>query len=136
VSVNLRTVALVTGVIAILYGLGFLIVPGPILAVLDVQLPEEGLLVARFFGAHLMALGVIDVLARESLDAPAPQENARNAIVSGNVISSALSALLALWGVFGGLTNELGWGNVVLTALIAVAWTYTGFLRSSSGRAA
>ena len=130
---SLRIVALVTGVIGILYGLGFLVVPAPILAVLGVQLPVEGLLVARFFGAHLTALGVIDVLARESLDA---NENARNAIVSGNVISSALSALLALWGIVAGLTNALGWGNVVLTALIAVAWGYTGFARSSSARAA
>lgn len=131
---RLRTVALVTGVIAILYGLGFLVVPAPILALLGVQLPEEGLLVARFFGAHLIALGVLDVLARKSLDVAARPENARTAIVSGNVISSALSALLALWGVVAGLTNELGWGNVVLTALIAVAWGYTGFARPSSAR--
>jgi hypothetical protein len=133
---SLRTVALVTGVIGILYGLGFLVVPAPILAVLGVQLPEAGLLVARLFGANLTALGVIDVLARNSLDTAARPENARNAIVSGNVISSALSALLALWGVVAGLTNELGWGNVVLAALIAVAWGYTGFARSSSARAA
>lgn len=133
---RLRTVALVTGVIAILYGLGFLVVPAPILAVLGVELPEEGLLVARFFGAHLIALGVVDVLARDSLDATARPESARNAIVSGNVTASALSTLLALWGVVAGLSNELGWGNVVLAALIAVAWAYTGFARSSSARAA
>jgi hypothetical protein len=129
---SLRTVALVTGIIGIVYGLGFLIVPAPILDLFGVQLPEEGLLIARFFGAHLLALGVLDVLARESLDAAARPENARNAIVWGNITSSALSAVLALWGILAGLSNELGWGNVVLTVLIAAAWGYVGFARSSA----
>jgi hypothetical protein len=55
---RLNTLLLLAGLLALLFGLGFLLVPGPLLAGYGVTADPAAILMARFFGAALVQLGL------------------------------------------------------------------------------
>ena len=58
---------LFAGLIALLFGLGFLLVPISVLSPYAVTTDASGLLLARFFGASVVELGLLLILVRHLL---------------------------------------------------------------------
>jgi hypothetical protein len=69
---RLNVLLLIAGLVALLFGLGFLLVPGPLLAGYGVTADPAAILMARFFGAALVQLGLVLYLTRDVAD-PAGQ---------------------------------------------------------------
>jgi hypothetical protein len=61
----LRTLLLIAGLIALAFGLGFLLVPRPVLALYGVMADPTVVLIARFFGAVLVQIGLVLYLIRD-----------------------------------------------------------------------
>lgn len=129
---TIRNLAIVSAVLAVLFGLGALLVPAQFLAPFGVELPEAGLLVTRLFGAHLVALSVVDWFARDDLRGGGRPGTERG-IVLANILAPALSIVLVVTGMLGGIVGAIGWVNVALLAIIGVGWIYLGLLGGTDG---
>lgn len=114
----------VTGVIGVLFGLGFLLAPAPVLAQYGVQTDPAGLFVGQLFGAALLELGLVFFLARRVED-----PNTMRVIALGACIGELAGLWVALRIQLTGLTNAMGWSTVVIYGLLAL-----GFGRFAFGR--
>jgi hypothetical protein len=118
-DMKLGLVFTLNAVIAIAFGVAFVIVPSEVLAAYGVTLTPGTALVARLFGAALVGFGVISWFARSA----APSEAVR-AIVLGFCIDSFVGCVVALQGQLAGTVNALGWSTVVLYGFFAVAYAF------------
>jgi hypothetical protein len=124
---NIHNLAVVSAVVAGLFGLAALLFPAPFLALFGVELPEAGLVVTRLFGADVVAIAVLDWFARGDLRGGG-RPGAERGIVLANVLSTALSITLVVGAILGGIVNPFGWVTVAILAVIGLAWVYLGML--------
>jgi FtsH-binding integral membrane protein len=120
---RLSTLLLVAGVLALVFGLGFLLGPGALLPMYGIQPDPATILMARFFGAALTHLGIALYLVREVRD-PATQRG----LVLAGVVGSALGLVVALMGRLSGVVNVLGWSTVLIYGLLLLG--YASHLRT------
>ena len=132
---NIHNLAVASAVVAALFGLAALFVPAQFLAPLGVELPEAGLVMTRLFGAHVLAIAVLDWFARNDLRGGG-RPGAERGIVLVNVLAPALSIVLVAGAILGGIANALGWVNVAILAVIGIGWVYLGLLERRGEAAA
>jgi membrane-bound ClpP family serine protease len=113
----LRTLLLIAGVIALVFGLCFLFVPRPMLALYGVPADPTVVLISRFFGAALVQLGLVLYLIRDVGD-PRTQRG----VVIGSFIGSVAGLVVALTGQFWGLVNQFGWSTVAIYGLLTLGY--------------
>jgi hypothetical protein len=110
------TVFLAGGVLAVLFGLSFLLVPAMVLPLYGITPDAATVIMSRFFGVALLHLGVLLWLAREARGA------AERAMVLAGVVGSAAGVTVALMGVMSGVVNQLGWSTVLIYALLLAGY--------------
>jgi hypothetical protein len=108
---------LFAGLLALAFGLGFLLVPRAVLPVYSVQPEPATVLMSRFFGVALVQLGLVLILIREVRDTVAIR-----ALALAGVLGSVCGVLVALTGVMSGVTNALGWSTVGIYALLLAGY--------------
>jgi len=123
----LRTLLLIAGIIALAFGLGFLLVPRPMLTVYGVTADPTVVLIARFFGATLVQIGLVLYLIRDVGD-PRTQRG----VVIGSFIGSVAGLVVALTGQFWGLLNQFGWSTVAIYGLLTFGYGSIMFGRPAS----
>ncbi len=114
---QLRTLLLIAGIIALVFGLGFLFLPRPMLALYGVQVDPHIVLVSRFFGAALVQLGLVLYLIRDVADL-----RTKRGVVIGSFIGSVAGLVVALTGQFWGLVNQFGWTSVAIYGLLTLGY--------------
>jgi hypothetical protein len=114
---SLKSLLTIAAAGAVIFGLGFLLLPEFTVAPFGAALDPVGALMTRFYGAMHLALGAIDWLGRDLVDV-----RARRAIAVGNLVYFALVAILATGAFFVGLTNALILGNAAFFAVLALAF--------------
>jgi hypothetical protein len=117
-----NTVFLIGGILALAFGLCFLLVPGVVLPMYGVSPDAATLLMSRFFGVALVQLGLSLYLLREVREPVVVR-----ALALAGVVGSACGMLVALLGVLGGVTNALGWSTVAIYGFLLLG--YAGCLR-------
>lgn len=125
---RLSTLLLIAGLVALVFGLGFFLVPGAVLAPYGATTDAVGLLMSRFFGAALIQLGLVLYLVRNVAESAA-----QRAIILGSFLGSAAGLVVALLGQRGGLVNALGWSTVAIYGLLLLGF---GSLLFGRGRSA
>jgi membrane-bound ClpP family serine protease len=123
----LRTLLLIAGLIALVFGLGFLLVPRPVLALYGVPADPGIVLMSRFFGAALVQLGLVLYLIRDVTD-PRTQRG----VVLGSFVGSLAGLVVALTGQFWGLVNQFGWSTVAIYGLLLLGYGSFVFGRPQS----
>jgi uncharacterized membrane protein YfcA len=113
----LRTLFLIAGLIALVFGLGFLLMPRPVLAMYGIPPDPTVVLMTRFFGAALVQIGLVLYLIRDVGD-PRTQRG----VVIGSFIGSVAGLVVALTGQFWGLVNQLGWSTVAIYGLLTLGY--------------
>jgi hypothetical protein len=113
----LRTLLLIAGLIALLFGIGFLLTPRSVLALYGVAGDPTVVLMARFFGAALVQLGLVLYLIRDVAD-PRTQRG----VVLGSFMGSLAGFVVALTGQFWGLVNSFGWSTVAIYGLLLLGY--------------
>lgn len=121
---KLSNLLLVSAVIALIFGVGLVVVTGSLLAVYGMTVDRTGTVVAQLFGSLLLAFAVLNWFARNVTD-----PDARRAVILGNLTGNAVGFVVILLGQLSGIANQLGWSNVAIYALLALAWLYVQFIQ-------
>jgi len=108
----------IAAVLAILYGIGFVLVPAKMGELYGVQPEPHAILNVQYFGSALLAWGVILWFARD-LDWAAVR-----GVLIGSVVGDAVGGLLSVWGISQGLVNAFGWTSVVIYVLLLLGALY------------
>lgn len=114
---------ILNAIIALIFGLAFVLVPEQTTALYDVDLTEGGVLVARLFGAALLTFCVLTWLVRNAM-ASAERQAIILALFLGDVIGFVVSLLAQLAGI----SNALGWLTVAIYLILAVLFGYLRFV--------
>jgi uncharacterized membrane protein YfcA len=122
--VKLSNLLVVAAVIAAVFGVGFVVASGPVLAIYGITLDKAGTLVAQLFGALLISLAVVNWLARDVTD-----PEAQRALVLGNLAGDAVGFVVILIGQLAGIANAVGWSSVAIYLLLALGFAYFQFMQ-------
>lgn len=114
---RLSTLLLIGGLLALIFGLGFLLAPRPMLTLYGVPTDPSVVLMARFFGTALLQVGLVFYLIRDVGD-----PRTHRGVVIGSFIGSVAGLVVALTGQFWGLINQLGWSTVAIYALLTFGY--------------
>ena len=80
-------------------------------------------LIAQFFGAQLLASGMVTLLARDE-----SASSARSAITISLMIASAVGVIVSIGGTLSDTMNALGWSAVIIYGFFAIAFAYFQFI--------
>jgi len=113
------------GVFGVVFGLGYLLFPAPLLAFFGIGTSPSVAFAARFFGGSTLGWGVLGLTARG-----VPGRAGLGAIAGAFAFSFGVGTILAAWGALSGSLNVFGW---VAAALFLVFTLATGAYRFSGG---
>jgi hypothetical protein len=119
---NTRTVLTTAAVVALVYAVGLLLMPAFMGNLYGLGTSPVQELIARFFGTGLLAVGLINWLAKD-MDYATPRP-----IILGNLVGDAVGLIVALMGTVGGVMNSLGWSSVVIYLLLTLGFGYLQFM--------
>ena len=119
---KLRSLLIIGSIVALLYAVGLLLVPGTLASMYGLGTSASEILLARFFGATLLTVGVISWLSKDQ-----PAANLRS-VVTANLIGDGVGFIVALLGTLGGTMNALGWSAVVIYLVLALGFAYFQFM--------
>jgi xanthosine utilization system XapX-like protein len=122
-----NTLLLIAGLLALVFGIGFLFVPVAMLAEYGVRTDAAGLLMTRYFATALIQLGLVFCLVR-NVSEPASQR----AIALAGFLGSLVGLALAVRAVTTGMVNSLGWSSVAIYGLLALAYASYAFKAKAS----
>ncbi len=124
---KLNTFLSIAGILALLFGLAFLLVPVQTMANYGVTLDISGQYVARYLGSAFLGLGVLNWSARNAK----PNDGGVRAIILGGVILSITGFIASLFDVFTGPGNNLVWSTVVIYFFLMFGYGYFQFRASA-----
>ena len=116
----------IVAVVAFIFGILFILIPGALLSLYGISLSAGGQVVARLFGAALLGYSVLTWSARKAEDS-----EARKAIIFALFVGETLGFVVALIAQLSGAVNALGWSTVVIYFLLALGFCYFQFRKQS-----
>jgi uncharacterized membrane protein YfcA len=116
---KLRNLFLLNTIVALLFALGFLLMPGVLLDLFGFINNAGAKLLGRFIGVELLVGGLITFFARDSRDS-----HAQEAIILANLIASVVGFIASLAGVISGAMGVMGWLIVATYLLLSLAFGY------------
>jgi hypothetical protein len=119
---RLGTLLRLAGVLALAFGLGFLFAPVKVLALYGVVAEPPVVLMARYFGAALVQLGLVLYLIRDVSD-----PTTRRGVVIGSFLGSLAGFVVSLTAQFWGLVNSFGWSTVAIYGFLLLGYGYFVF---------
>lgn len=126
---KLSTYLAVGGMIAILFGVEFLLAPAFALPQYGMPTGPHHLLQARYFGATLLTWGLIIWLMREVRD-----DAALRALLQASAVGHVLGILISGWAALTGLQTPMAWLSVLIYGVLLLGALY--YLASPARRAA
>lgn len=114
----------IASIVAFLFALGFILMPGQLMSLYNVELNAGGILIGQFFGATLLGFGLLNWFGRDF-----SENGAKQAVLTANLASDALGFIFMLIGQLGGVPgiNALGWSSVLIYLLLAAGFAYLRF---------
>jgi len=123
---KLKHLFIINAIISLGYAFGELLITETMFSLYFVtETPTaEAILVARYFGWGLLAVGLICAFV-----ANAPPSEAKQAIVKALFIADVVGLIVSLMGIFDGTFNALGWSAVVIYVFLAAGYGYFWFIK-------
>ena len=109
----------IAAIIAILYGIAFVLIPAEMLQPYSVQPEPHVILAIRLLGSAFLGYGLILWFARDFQD-----WSSVRSILIAIVVGDVIGGLVIAWGTIQGTVNTLGWLNVILYALLVLGALY------------
>lgn len=109
----------IAAIVAILFGIAFLLVPAQVSVVYGLIPNPSSVLSDRFFGSALLAWGVILWTARDFSEAAAIR-----GVLIGSVVGQIVGGAVNVWGTVRGLFNGLAWTTTILYVLLLIGAIY------------
>lgn len=111
-------------IVSVLYGLGLLFMPSTLADMHGIAGGPGTNLMARYFGAALVGLGLISWLVREADDS-----DVLTSYLRGSFVIAGVGLIVSLHAVFSGLMNGVGWVPVLVGVLLTLGFGIHGFAR-------
>jgi hypothetical protein len=108
-ALTLRSFFTILAVLSFLFGVGFVLAPGQVLANYGIEYSPSLALVGRLFGGLLLTLSLILWFAKDFRD-----EAAVRAVLLGGLIGDVVNLVVATMGTLSGTSNALGWSTVLI----------------------
>ena len=118
---KLRSFLTFKAVISCIFGILFLLVPAWSMSIFGVSLGAEGVLMTRFFGVGMLAMGLICAFHRTQ------DRRSLTEILLALFIADTIGFIVALSGQLAGLLNPVGWIIVLLWLFFAAGLGYFRF---------
>lgn len=124
---KLSTLLVITAVVALIFGILFVLVPTTVLSIYGVtQGPAEALM-SQYFGTSLIFAGLVAWLMRKVTDA-----SAQRAVVIGFLITDVLGLIISLKGTLSETMNSVGWTVVIIYLLLAIGFASIQFKKPAA----
>jgi len=114
-KIKVKYFFILNSILALIVGLGFLIVPDFLMPLFGLSVANDGPLAFRFFGVYVLGTSILTFAVRK--EAPSP---ARRAIIFYLFVIHILLDILEL--VFCDLTNVMIWILFVINTIFVVAY--------------
>jgi hypothetical protein len=128
-AMTLKTFFAIFALLSVLFGIGFVLAPGQVLANYGVENSPAIAVMSRLFGGTLLAMAVILWLARDFRD-----ETAVRAVLIALGSSSVVNFVVSIIATMSGTINALGWTTVLIYLCGAAGSGY--FLNAGQARQA
>lgn len=122
---KLRTFLIIVAVVALLYGLGLLLLPAFMTTTYGFGTSPSEILLARFFGVAMLTLGLIAWLSKDLTGA------STKPIILGSLIGDVVGAIVALIGTLSGVMSAAGWSAFIIYLLFVLGFAYYQFMAPS-----
>ena len=116
---KLKSVFMAHALTEVIFGLGFLLVPGVLLGFLGTSTDATGLALSHIAGAVILSLAIISWLARD-----APAGKLRDAIVWSFVLAHGAAGTVVALAVWAGTFNWLGLPAAALDAFFVLMFLW------------
>ena len=93
----------VSGALALVFGIGFLIIPRPLTSLYSLELTKSGTFVARLLGVQLAGYGILSWLLRNLIEF-----HTQRLVLLAFFITDAAGFVVSLLSQLAGLMNSLG----------------------------
>ncbi len=121
---KLSTLLIINAVVAALFGIAFVLIPGQIVSLYGVEATATLNYAGQLLGAAFVGFAVLTWSARNSNDSAA-----RRAIVLALFIGYATGFAVALIGQLNNVVGALGWSTVAIYLLLALGYGYFQFAK-------
>jgi hypothetical protein len=120
---KLRNLFLLNTVVALLFALGFLLMPTVLLDLFGFPSNDGTKFLGQIIGVELMVGGLSTFFARDTRD-----HTARQALTLANLIASIIGVIVSLGGMLSGVMNDLGWVIVGAYLVLTLGFGYFQFI--------
>ncbi|MBA7573436.1 hypothetical protein ES708_15233 [subsurface metagenome] len=127
---KLKTLMIINAIVAIVFGVTFVIVPAQAYSLYDITANEQLVYMGQLFGAALIGFALLTWMARNATDS-----DARRAIVLALFIADGIGFVVALIGQLSNVVNAFGWSTVAIYLLLALGFGYFQFFKPASSQA-
>jgi hypothetical protein len=119
---NFRNVMLVSGALALGFGIGFAIIPAPIASLYGLDLSVSGIFIARLFGVALAGYGILSWLFRNVTEL-----HTQILVLLAFLITDGAGFFVSLVYQLDGLMNPMGWSIVLIYLFLSLTFGYLYF---------
>jgi len=119
---NYRLMFLLNALMAVLLGLGFLVVPDKILGQLGVDGYAATKLISQFFGTAMLGLGLLLWFAKDVADI-----NLQKGMGMALLVGALVGLLITVLGTTSGVLRANGWMALIVYATLGLAYGYLLF---------
>jgi hypothetical protein len=119
-----KTLFVIDAVVLLLFGLGFLFMPAPLISMYGAVLQPPGVAMGRFFGATMLSLAWIMYRAQD-----APPSKLVDSLMQANILVWILSAGIAFLGQVQKTFNLMGWSTILLGLFFGGWFIYEKYIR-------
>jgi uncharacterized membrane protein YfcA len=116
---NLNMFLLISAIVALLFGLGFVLLPGFMFSIYGIASSPSSYLGFRLFGSALIAIGVLTWFLRDSANWEAVK-----ALLLSVAIGNAIGFLMVLFATINGTLGAMGWTAVLIYLLLLIGEGY------------
>ncbi|MFC2083554.1 hypothetical protein ACFLS9_00710 [Bacteroidota bacterium] len=122
---KIKTLFIINAVIAIVFGVVFVIIPAQVYSLYGVESNSQLSYMGQLFGVALIGFGLLTWNVRNAADS-----DARRTIIFALLISYSIGFVVVLIGQLNDVVNELGWSTVAIYCLLAIGFGYFQFKKS------
>ena len=124
---KLKNLLVIQTVVALGYGLSFVLLPRIVMSVYGIAQGPGAVLLGRYFGLELIAVGLLAGLARNVTDV-----EARGAILIAYLFSDIVGVIVSVQGVLSGAMSAVGWTASAIYLFFALAYAYFLFIKTDT----
>ena len=115
----------IAAVLALVFGLAFILVPTQTMSLYEITLGVGGQWVGRYLGSAFLGIAVLTWLVRKS-----QQGNALRAVILGDLVVSVTGLIVAVLNKISGQGNALVWSTVVIYIFLTAGFGYFYFAKT------